>query len=160
MRHPVMGRGLRWKDTGGIVTPAERFEKCAVATDDMHGHGPRTSGTGNLNVRLMIAHEDDQCIVFNKLFDKSLNALEIISQGGDVGFGGMGHVGPGHRKDKRIEILINCTVADSGPISEEGWQDMKGRMTVAQDNFDKKRPTPILYFPAPDEIEDELVRHG
>ena len=160
MRHPVVRQGLRWKDSGGIVTPAERFEKCAVATDDMHGHRPRTSRPGNLDVRLMIAHEDDQCIVFYKLFDKSLDDFEIISQGGDVRFAGMGHVGPGHRKDKRVEVLINSAVANPGPIFEEGRQNMKGRMTVAQDDVDKKRLAPIVYFPAPDEIEDKLVRHG
>ena len=108
----------------------------------------------------MIAHEDDQGIVFNKLFDKSQNDLEIIGQSGNVGLGGMGHVGPGHRKDKRFETLKNGAVADPGPISEEGRQDMKRCMTVAQDDFDKKRPAAILYFPAPDEIENELVRHG
>jgi hypothetical protein len=65
----------------------------------------------------------------------------------------MGHIGPGHRKEKRVEVLINCAVADPGPISEEGRQDMKGRMAVTQNDFDKKRAAAILYFPSPDAFE-------
>ena len=61
--HSAMGWRLGGDEAGGISPFAKRFQKFIVAADDMQGDRPWLVFSGDLNIGLMVAQDDNQGVM-------------------------------------------------------------------------------------------------
>lgn len=65
-----MGKRLPRDQPGCIAPGGKRLQKGGVAADDVHRHGPGTVFTGNADIGLVISHDDNEGLGFDKLSDE------------------------------------------------------------------------------------------
>jgi len=79
--HSTMGRRLSGDEAGGISPFAKRFQQFIGAADDMHGNRPGLIFPGYLDIGLMVAQYDYQCVIIYISHDEIANDIEVICNG-------------------------------------------------------------------------------
>lgn len=69
--HPGMGRHLSGNQTGCETVVFKRLQEPFVAANDMNRNRPGAIRAGDLYIGLVIAHNNNQRIIFKVLLDKA-----------------------------------------------------------------------------------------
>ena len=93
-----MRRELSGDETRGIAFAFKWIQEAFFAADHMNRNRPGAVRSGNLDIGLVVTHNDNQRVVFYELFDKAFQNLHLVDNRGDIGLRRIRQIRPDHRE--------------------------------------------------------------